>query len=485
MSHSLLAASLITQAPDLFSGDVRVSLRADAVYLTLGTVLSVLGLLSLGIHLLRKKTNERGLLWFGVFTALYGIRMIVSADVFRFAATADPLQRHLWRYPDQALTYVLPLLGALFLREVFPEWGTKIPRFVFWLLGGFAGVAIATDLILHRPGSLHTVNNAIVIGGFVALLVALPRHSSGRFRGSLRIAGVVYVTSVLVENLWSFYGSSDSVSAILETIEPLAFTGFLAVLGAVVVSRIFEREEQLIEVHKELEIAQRIQAAILPRELPSSASVKMAARYLAMTAVAGDFYDFLLPGGNTVGVLIADVSGHGVPAALIASMVKVAIAAQLPHADDPAQVLSGMNRVLCGKMQGQFVSAAYLFLDMGNGLLRYAAAGHPPLLQHAGDAIESISENGMPLGLFAHAAYTAVERPLLPGSRFLLYTDGLIEASDAADEFFGDERVRETLRHGKDFTPEQMATLCVDRVTAWSGSPQQDDLTVIVVDVAG
>ena len=189
-----------------------------------------------------------------------------------------------------------------------------------------------------------------------------------------------------------------------------------------VVSRIFEREEQLIEVHKELEIAQRIQTAILPRELPSSTSLKMAARYLAMTAVAGDFYDFLLPGGNTVGILIADVSGHGVPAALIASMVKVAIAAQLPHADNPAQVLAEMNRVLCGKMQGQFVSAAYLFLDMENGLLRYAGAGHPPLLQHTGDAIESISENGMPLGLFAHAAYAAVERPLLPGSRFLLYT---------------------------------------------------------------
>jgi sigma-B regulation protein RsbU (phosphoserine phosphatase) len=484
MSQPLLAA-LVTQAPDIFSGDVRAALRGDAPVLVLGIVLSVLGLVSLGIHSLRKKSNERGLLWFGVFTAVYGVRMILSAGVFRFAVTADPLQRRLWRYPDYALTYMLPLLGALFLREVFPEWATKIPRSVFWLLGGFAGVAIAADLILHRAGSLHLVNNAIVTGGFVVLLVNLPRHSSGQFRGSLRIAGISYVTCVLVENLWSFYAAYDSFSVALETIEPLAFTCFLGVLGAVVVSRIFEREEQLIEVHKELEIAQRIQAAILPRELPSSPSVKMAAQYLAMTAVAGDFYDFLLPRENQIGILIADVSGHGVPAALIASMVKVAISAQLTNAADPAQVLSGMNRVLCGKMQGQFVSAAYLFLDMENGLLRYAAAGHPPLLQDAGGAIESISENGMPLGLFAHAAYTAVERPLLPKSRFLLYTDGLIEASNAADEFFGDERVRETLQHGKAFTPEQMATLCVERVTAWSGVPQQDDLTVIVVDVAG
>jgi sigma-B regulation protein RsbU (phosphoserine phosphatase) len=482
MSQLFLAASLIAQAPDIFSGDVRAALRGDAVGLILGIVLAVLGFLSLGVHRLRNKSNERGLLWLGVFTAVYGIRMILSAGVFRFTATADPLQRDLWRYPEYALTYTLPLLGTLFLREVFPEWAPKIPRGVFWLLGGFAGVAIATDLILHRAGSLRLVNNAIVVVGFIVVLRALPRRSAGSLRRLLRITGLLYIVWVLFENAWFLHSLAHS--DVFQAVEALSFACFLAALGAVVVSRIFEREEQLIEVHKELEIAQRIQTAILPRELPSSASVKMAARYLAMTAVAGDFYDFLLPGGNTVGILIADVSGHGVPAALIASMVKVAIAAQLPHADNPAQVLSGMNRVLCGKMQGQFVSAAYLFLDMENGWLRYAAAGHPPLLQHAGDAIESISENGMPLGLFAHAAYTVVERPLVPGSRFLLYTDGLIEASDAADEFFGGERVRETLRHGKDFTPEQMATLCVDRVTAWSGLPQQDDLTVIVVDVA-
>jgi sigma-B regulation protein RsbU (phosphoserine phosphatase) len=265
--------------------------------------------------------------------------------------------------------------------------------------------------------------------------------------------------------------------------EPLSLSCFIAVLGAVVVSRIFEREEQLIEVHKELEIARRIQTAILPLVLPSSPSVTMAARYLAMTAVAGDFYDFLLPGKDRIGILIADVSGHGVPAALIASMVKVAIAAQLHSADDPAQVLTGMNRILCGKMQGQFVSAAYLFLDTENWLLRYAGAGHPPLLRCEGDAIDSISENGLPLGLFAHAAYTTTQRTLTPGTRFLLYTDGLIEASDAADEFFGEDRVRAVLGEAKMLTAEQSATLCVDRVTAWSGPPQQDDLTVIVVDI--
>jgi hypothetical protein len=92
----------------------------------------------------------------------------------------------------------------------------------------------------------------------------------------LRVAALIYSASVLIENLWSFY--STSIPGIVTTMEPLSLTCFLAVPGAVVASRIFGREEKLIEVHKELEIAQRIQTAILPRELPCSASVKMAAR---------------------------------------------------------------------------------------------------------------------------------------------------------------------------------------------------------------
>jgi hypothetical protein len=78
-----------------------------------------------------KKSNDGGLLWFGVFTAVYGIRMILSADVFRFAATADPIERQLWRYPDYALTYMLLLPDALFLREVFPQWAPKLQTFSF------------------------------------------------------------------------------------------------------------------------------------------------------------------------------------------------------------------------------------------------------------------------------------------------------------------------------------------------------------------
>ena len=204
-----------------------------------------------------------------------------------------------------------------------------------------------------------------------------------------------------------------------------------------------------------------------------------------MTAVAGDFYDFLVVDEDRIGILIADVSGHGVPAALIASMVKVAISAQLPCAADPAQVLSGMNRILCGKMQSQYVTAAYLFLDLRNRVMRYAAAGHPALLycEQTRGITGSITENGLMLGLFPHAPYSVAERKLHEGTRFLLYTDGLLEASDGTEQFFGEERVRETLVQARSLSAEQCAALLIERVQEWTSHRQEDDLTVIVVDV--
>ena len=155
-----------------------------------------------------------------------------------------------------------------------------------------------------------------------------------------------------------------------------------------------------------MEIARGIQAGLLPEKSFSVAGLTAASRYVPASSVAGDFYDFL-PKDRGLGVLIADVSGHGVPAALSASMVKVAIRAQRDWADDPARVLSGLNSILCGNLQGQFVTAGYLYLDPRRGALAYAGAGHPPLLAWRAreKRVECMEENGLMLGIFPEGAY--------------------------------------------------------------------------------
>src|SRR5690349_12416135 len=179
--------------------------------------------------------------------------------------------------------------------------------------------------------------------------------------------------------------------------------------------------QQLLAIQKELETARLIQHSILPETVPRIDGLDIADRYVPMTAVAGDFYDFIVVDDHRVGILVADVSGHGMPAALISSMLKIALAAQALHADNPAQVLQGLNQALCGKFQHHYVTAAYLFVDMEKRTLTYAGAGHPPLLMWgaASTSVRDVTENGLFLGKFDFATYSSVELPLAPGDRGL------------------------------------------------------------------
>ena len=137
---------------------------------------------------------------------------------------------------------------------------------------------------------------------------------------------------------------------------------------------------QLQTIQGEMDTARQIQLSILPREIPAITGLDIAARYIPMTSVAGDFYDFVPIDEKRIGILVADVSGHGMPAALISSMLKIALDGQTKCATDPARVLAGLNHALCGKFQGHFVTAAYVVVDTERQSLLYAGAGHPPLI---------------------------------------------------------------------------------------------------------
>jgi phosphoserine phosphatase RsbU/P len=246
--------------------------------------------------------------------------------------------------------------------------------------------------------------------------------------------------------------------------------------------------QQLLSINNELEMAREIQVSILPHETPKIRGLEMAARYLPMSSVAGDFYDFILVDEKHLGILVADVSGHGLPAALIASMLKVALAAQSPHACDPAGVLAGLNQSLCGKFQHHFATAAYVFVDMEKKSIRYAAAGHPPLLlwrESTGTASE-VSEHGLLLGLLPEATYSVVEIPVQPGDKAVLYTDGILETTSPSEQEFGADLFKGFLESNHDLGADVFADLLLDELSGWSEHPkgqgQQDDLTLLAID---
>ena len=249
--------------------------------------------------------------------------------------------------------------------------------------------------------------------------------------------------------------------------------------------------QQLLMIQQELETASQIQLSILPSEIPKIEGLDIAARYIPMTSVAGDFYDFIVVDEKHIGILVADVSGHGMPAALIASMLKIALSAQEAHAADPAQVLLGLNRALCGKFQHHYVTAAYLFLDMQKRTLTYAGAGHPPLIlrSRSSNGVRDVIENGLFLGAFPFATYSSVELPLETGDRALLYTDGVSETTNPAGVEFGSGCFRRFLEAEKNTTADQFADRLLEELARWSsrgpGEDLNDDITMVAIHVDG
>jgi len=267
-----------------------------------------------------------------------------------------------------------------------------------------------------------------------------------------------------------------------------------AVVKARVRSHILLREAraqlacQLQALNTELEMARQIQLSILPHSIPKLTGLDIAAHYLPMTSVAGDFYDFIQIDDKHIGVLIADVSGHGLPSALIASMLQVALTGQAGHAAEPAKVLLGLNRALCGKFTQNFVTAAYVYVDLENNLMRYAGAGHPPMLQwrNSTGRATQVVENGLVLGIVDEASYEALEFLLEPGDRYVLCTDGILEAANSAQEQFGADRLMNFMKNHKHLEAEPFSQSLLDDLSGWFNQTvdqgQQDDITLLVID---
>jgi sigma-B regulation protein RsbU (phosphoserine phosphatase) len=246
--------------------------------------------------------------------------------------------------------------------------------------------------------------------------------------------------------------------------------------------------QQLVEINTELEMARQIQLSILPSSTPKITGLDIVARYIPMTSVAGDFYDFIVVDECHVGILIADVSGHGLPAALIASMLQVALTAQARHVSEPGKVLAGLNQALCGKFQHNFVTAAYVYVDLEKNIMNYGGAGHPPLLlwRKSTGSSSQLIENGLVMGQFEEATYDSLQIPIEPGDRFFLYTDGILETCNPAQEEFGTDRFMEFMDTNNKLPAGPFADALLLELARWLEQPpgegHKDDISLLAVD---
>jgi serine phosphatase RsbU (regulator of sigma subunit)/predicted ester cyclase len=241
------------------------------------------------------------------------------------------------------------------------------------------------------------------------------------------------------------------------------------------------RERERVE--QELSVAQRIQHALLPRELPELEGWNIAYDYRPAREVGGDFYDFLPLSEGRLGIIIGDVSGKGIPAALVMANTQSVLRAIARRGDvAPGQVLAEANEVLFTYLPpNMFATCFYAVLDPTEGRLRYANAGHNlPCCWREGVATE-LRASGMPLGLMPAMNYEEKERTLAPGDGVLLYSDGLIEAHDPQREMFGTSRMVEFVGANSGKATLIDSLLAELKQFAGEGWEQEDDITLLTL----
>ncbi|MGC1275418.1 MAG: PP2C family protein-serine/threonine phosphatase [Planctomycetaceae bacterium] len=243
-------------------------------------------------------------------------------------------------------------------------------------------------------------------------------------------------------------------------------------------------------VDRELKVVADIQQSLLPKEMPKIETLDLAAAYRTSHRAGGDYYDFFPLWNGSWGILIADVSGHGTPAAVVMAITH-SIAHLYPEKSvDPGRMLEFVNRHLAERYTsefGAFVTAFYGVYDPTARTLNYSSAGHnPPRLRRCGhqEVLALDGARNIPLGLLTEVDYPNVTERLRPGDRIIFYTDGITEAQNRAGELFGNHRLDHLLEYGCGEDPPTIVSNIMSSVEAFSeGATATDDRTVIVGNV--
>jgi sigma-B regulation protein RsbU (phosphoserine phosphatase) len=444
-----------------------------------------MGLAACCIAAIRRRRGIRAILWLGVWSVMYG-----SGPLAHSLASVEPMPHWFlaalpWR--DVIQTYFLAVAAALAFLELTSN---KLRSFLYAVVAAYLAIGIAGILFFVFTGATHKVIawNQLVATVSLAVLVtvlAFPALSRKYLvlpnRGVLAFGTIFFAVEALFTNLARPLGYRPP-----QFLDDIGFAVLILSLGYAAMQIVDANEHRLLAIESELAIAREIQTSSLPVSSPVLSSLRIAAAYQPMTAVAGDFYDFIPVDENRAGFLVADVSGHGVPAALIAAMLKVALKSVVSCADDPAEVLRGLNRIISGQLHSQFVSASYLWLNSAEGKALYSAAGHPPLLRWRAGKLDSIESNGLIFGVIPEPDFPVFSMNIEPGDRFLLYTDGVVEPENDRGEAFGDSMLEQIVRNNESQPPSQLVEALLSGIRRWqpAAMQQQDDITLIVIDAA-
>jgi len=251
------------------------------------------------------------------------------------------------------------------------------------------------------------------------------------------------------------------------------------------VSRLYQIELEQAAIERELQMARQVQESLLPPDLPRIAGWQFNRRWRPAHGVSGDFYDVIAEGRQTLGLVIADITDKGMAASLFMVFVRSALRASVTRRGSPAQAINHTNRVIClDSVEGLFATLFYARLHTGSGKIAYVNAGHPPplLYRRAQDELLLLVRTGMALGVDVDVNYACETIQLEPGDFIVFYTDGIIEATDLAQNEYGLERLQAEVRQYRDASTEEILDGLERSLAQYcAGQPAADDVTLMVV----
>ncbi len=287
------------------------------------------------------------------------------------------------------------------------------------------------------------------------------------------VRGVVYADNRFETGIFT--------QADLDLLSAIASIAAIAVENA----RLYQMAVEQGRMQRELQMAREMQTTFLPQEVPQAPGWEFASRWQPAREVAGDYYDFIPVDPDSLGLVIADVTDKGAPAALFMVFTNSIVRASVHPSMAPAVSIANANRLICAKSpNAMFVSLVYALVDLTSGQVTYVNAGHnPPLHYQSGDdRLARLSRTGMVLGIDPDTTYTQQILTLQRGDFLLLYTDGLIDAIDAQKKEFGMERLEQLVLDHRHAPAEEILLHLEDAIVGHSGDITPfDDITLLLV----
>jgi phosphoserine phosphatase RsbU/P len=279
----------------------------------------------------------------------------------------------------------------------------------------------------------------------------------------------------------------------VEAVAPPNTAFILASVGALVFLLALELADR-VTMKRDLEIAREIQHWLVPERPPEVPGADIAFTSRPANTVGGDYYDaFLLNGGEAAPpkrlmMVVADVAGKSVPAALLMATFQASLRSLTTSSISLADLVTGMNRYACAHSLGgrRFTTALFAELEVESRALHYISAGHnPPLIHRASGEIERLEVSNLPLGITASREYLVGESALHSGDRLVIFTDGLVESMNSAEEEYGEQRMLEALKASPAASAQKTLEALIASVDAFTGGARQhDDLTCLILHAA-